>query len=128
MNQEKQAGDDSEQSLESDHGGADISCCVCVLGCFSHVQLFVMLWTVAPPQGSSVHRILQARIGVGCHALFQGIKKQFPGTKRHVRNGQYMAGMPMSGGWEDTCLALFYDWLLISHCIWPSKHSGKLKS
>ena len=32
-----------------------------MLSCFSHVQLFVTLWTVALP-GSSVHRILQARI------------------------------------------------------------------
>ena len=35
--------------------------CVYVLSCFSLVQLFATLWTVAPP-GSSVHGILQARI------------------------------------------------------------------
>ena len=32
----------------------------CVLSHFSHVQFFVILWTIAPP-GSSVHGILQAR-------------------------------------------------------------------
>ena len=34
---------------------------VCVLSHHGCVQLFVTLWTVSPP-GSSVHRILQARI------------------------------------------------------------------
>ena len=33
----------------------------CMLRCFSRVQLFATLWTVAPP-GSSVRGILQARI------------------------------------------------------------------
>ena len=33
----------------------------CVLSCFSHVQLFVTLWTVSTPV-SSVHGILQAGI------------------------------------------------------------------
>ena len=33
--------------------------CVCMLSCFSHVQLFANLWS---PPGSSVHGILQARI------------------------------------------------------------------
>ena len=33
----------------------------CVLSCFSCVRLFATLWTVAPPPGSSVHGILQAR-------------------------------------------------------------------
>ena len=35
---------------------------VCVLSCFRRVRLFVTLWTVAHPQGSSVRGILQARI------------------------------------------------------------------
>ena len=26
---------------------SDLSCCVCLLSCFSHVQLFAALWTVA---------------------------------------------------------------------------------
>ena len=34
--------------------------CMCVLSCFSRVQLFVALWTV--PAGSSVHRIFQVRV------------------------------------------------------------------
>ena len=34
--------------------------CMCVLSCFSRVQLFVTLWTV--PAGSSVHRIFQVRV------------------------------------------------------------------
>ena len=34
---------------------------LCILSCFSCVQLFVTLWTIARP-GSSVHGILQARI------------------------------------------------------------------
>ena len=33
----------------------------CVLSHFSHVQLFVILWTISLP-GSSVHGILQSRI------------------------------------------------------------------
>ena len=33
--------------------------CVCMLSCFSHVQLFATFWS---PPGSSVHGILQARI------------------------------------------------------------------
>ena len=33
-----------------------------VLHCFSCVGLFAALWTVAHPQGSSIHWILQARI------------------------------------------------------------------
>ena len=36
--------------------------CVCVLSCFSYVQLFATAWTVAHPLGSSLHGILQARI------------------------------------------------------------------
>ena len=41
--------------------------CAYMLSCFSHVQLFGTLWTVAghmdcSPPGSSVHGILQARI------------------------------------------------------------------
>ena len=31
-------------------------------GSLSHVQLFVILWTVSNPPGSSVHGILQARV------------------------------------------------------------------
>ena len=46
--------------------------CVCVLSCFSRVQLFATLWTAAhqaplpwgPPDENT---------GVGCHALLQGI-------------------------------------------------------
>ena len=36
--------------------------CVCMLSCFSHVWLFVTLWTIHSPPGSSVHGILQAGI------------------------------------------------------------------
>ena len=42
-----------------------------VLSQFSHVQLSVTLWNYSPP-GSSVHGILQASTGVGCHTLPQG--------------------------------------------------------
>ena len=45
--------------------------CVCVLCCFSHVQLFVTVWTVVhqdPLWESSVRNI-----GMGCLALLQGI-------------------------------------------------------
>ena len=34
---------------------------VCALSRFSHVWLYVTLWTIASPPGSSVHGILQAR-------------------------------------------------------------------
>ena len=44
----------------------------CILSCFSRVQLCDPI-DHSPP-GSSVYGILQARrLGVGCHALFQGI-------------------------------------------------------
>ena len=36
--------------------------CVCVLSCFSRIQLFATLWTVCSLPVSSVHGILQARI------------------------------------------------------------------
>ena len=35
--------------------------CVWVLSCFSHVWLFVTLWTIYSPPGSSVHGILPCR-------------------------------------------------------------------
>ena len=44
---------------------------MCVLSRFIHVQLFVILWTVAhqaPPWDSP-----GKNTGVGCHALLQGI-------------------------------------------------------
>ena len=39
----------------------------CILSCFSHVQLFVTLWTVA------YQASLSTQAGVGCYALLQGI-------------------------------------------------------
>ena len=33
----------------------------CMLSCFSHVRLFVTLWTIYSLPGSSVHGILQVR-------------------------------------------------------------------
>ena len=55
--------------------------CVCVrtLSCFSHVWLFCDPMDCSPP-GSSVHGILQARIG--CHPLLQGI---FPSQESNLR-------------------------------------------
>ena len=52
--------------------------CVCVrvhaLCNFSPVQLFVTLWTVCSPPGSSVLGISPSmHISVSCHALLQGI-------------------------------------------------------
>ena len=44
----------------------------CELSCFSHVQLFVTLWTVAH-QGSPVHRILQQEYWSGLLGLLQAI-------------------------------------------------------
>ena len=45
--------------------------CVCILNHFSHVQLFVTLWS---PPGSSVHFLSPGKnSGVGCHALLQQI-------------------------------------------------------
>ena len=43
-----------------------------MLRCFSRVQLFATLWTVAPP-GSSVRGILQARILEWVAMLLQGV-------------------------------------------------------
>ena len=45
--------------------------CACVLSCFSCLQLFVTLWTVAhqAPLWDSPGK----NTGVGCHALLQGI-------------------------------------------------------
>ena len=45
---------------------------VCALSRFSYVWLCVTLWTRAHQAPLSMG-ILQARLGVGCHALFQGI-------------------------------------------------------
>ena len=48
--------------------------CVCVWSCFSHVQLFATLWTVAHPTGSSVlGDSLGKSLRVGCQAFLQGI-------------------------------------------------------
>ena len=45
---------------------------VCMLGCFSGVQLFVTLWT-APCQTPPSMRFSSKNTGVGCHSLLQGI-------------------------------------------------------
>ena len=47
---------------------------VCVLSCFSYIQLFMTPWTIVHQAGSPVHGILQARIlkWVAMH-LLQGI-------------------------------------------------------
>ena len=45
---------------------------VCVLSCFSHVWLFVTLWTTAHQAPLSMG-FLRKNTGVGCHALLQGI-------------------------------------------------------
>ena len=63
-------------------GNIHIGMCVCVyvyiyiythmLSCFSHVQLFATLWTIArqAPQSTGFCR---QETGMGCHALLQGI-------------------------------------------------------
>ena len=52
-----------------------INKCAYVLSHFSHVQLFVTLRTCSPPS-SSIHGDSPGKnIGVGCHALLQGILK-----------------------------------------------------
>ena len=50
--------------------------CACVLSCFSHVWLFVTLWTVAR-QAPRVHGILQARI-LKWVAMFSSRKSSWP--------------------------------------------------
>ena len=45
---------------------------ICELSCFSHVQLFVTLWTVVCQAPVSMGFSRQ-EYGVGCHALVQGI-------------------------------------------------------
>ena len=44
---------------------------VCVLSCFSHVQLFVTPWTVAHQAPLAIGK----NAGVGCHALLEGISQ-----------------------------------------------------
>ena len=46
--------------------------CLCMLSCFSHVQLFAALWTVAHQAPLSMGFSRQ-ETGEGCHALLQGI-------------------------------------------------------
>ena len=58
--------------LSIQHSGPAVRQRAYMLSHFSRVQLSVTLRTTAPH--SSVHGILQARIlGMGCHALLQGI-------------------------------------------------------
>ena len=45
----------------------------CMLNCFSFVWLFETLWTVAHQTPLSVDFSPGKNIGVGCHALFQGV-------------------------------------------------------
>ena len=60
--EEKQAPWHSYKDTNPIHEGSSLmSSAECMLSCFSHVQLWVTLWTVDPPV-SSVHGILQARI------------------------------------------------------------------
>ena len=47
-------------------------CATCMLSCFSHVQLFALLWTVAHQTPLSVSFSRQ-NTGMGCHSLLQGI-------------------------------------------------------
>ena len=61
-----QLGTGRDYSVSDDHTD------LCVLSSFSHVWLFATLWTRAHQAPLSMG-ILQARLGVGCHALFQGI-------------------------------------------------------
>ena len=57
--------------------------CVCVLSCFSCVQLFATLKTVAPQAPLSMGFFGQEEpTGVGCHALLQGI---FPTQGSNLR-------------------------------------------
>ena len=53
--------------------GSYISQCmpVCVLSCFSHIQLFATSWR--SPRGSSVMEFFRQESGVGCQFLLQGI-------------------------------------------------------
>ena len=47
--------------------------CMCVLGHFSHVRLFVTLWTIQPARLLCPWDSPGKNIGMGCHALLQGI-------------------------------------------------------
>ena len=55
---------------------------VCMLSHFSHVQLFVTLWTVVH-QASLSMGFFRQNTGVGCHALLQGNFPD-PGIKPHL--------------------------------------------
>ena len=47
----------------------NVGACVCVLSCFSHVQLCATLWTVAHSRLLCPWDFPGKNTGVGCHAL-----------------------------------------------------------
>ena len=62
-----------------------------MLSCFSYVRLFVTLWTVCSPPGSSVHAILKARILEWVPMLFSKGSSQ-PRDWTHGSCGSCIAG------------------------------------
>ena len=65
-------GDGGERNGEDKDASVFIISCVCVLSCFSRVQLFVTSWTVARQSALSMGFSRQ-EYWSGGHALFQGI-------------------------------------------------------
>ena len=89
----------------------DVLLSVCVLSCFSHVLLFVTLWTVAarlPCPWDSPGK----NSGVGCHALLQGV---FPTRDRTclIHPLCWLAGgfFTTSTIWE-ACVTLYFIQLI----------------
>ena len=54
-------------------GSSLMSSAACMLSCFSHVQRWVTLWTVDPPNLLCPWDSPGKNTGVGCHVLLQGI-------------------------------------------------------
>ena len=73
---------------------------VCVLSCFSRVQLFVTLWTIAHQAPLSMG-FSSKNTGVGCHSLLQGIFLTQRSNK-HLLTSPVLAGrfFTTSTTWE----------------------------
>ena len=89
---------------------SDLSCCVCLLSCFSHVQLFAALWTVAcqPPLSMGFSR-QEYWSGLSCpppgHLPNQGINPGLPHCRWILYHLNYQ-GRPCA------TLGIVYWWFL----------------
>ena len=73
--------------------------CHATLSCFSHVRLFVTVWTVACQAPLSMG--FSRKNGVGCHALLQGISHPQGLSPRLLYAGVLAGGFFTTGAsWE----------------------------